>query len=527
MQIPMFTSSTKQCFHELTFGVVFVVLIGVLALAGWTPMVAHAQSETLESSSGDGTAKKNLLIIQTDEHNFRTLGCYRETLAPEQSHVWGPEAVVETPAIDSLARRGAICTSFYATSPVCTPSRAAFFTGLYPQNTGSPQNDRPLSSDVVTFAEVLRRDGYATGYAGKWHLDGPGKPQWEPKRKFGFTDNRYMFNRGHWKKLELTNEGPRVAAVGRNGAPSYGLENADELTFSTDWLCDRAMDFIRENADGPFCYHLSLPDPHGPNTVRDPYSTMFQDIPIRPPMTFSMSKENPGWAKAGGKKSQPQFNAAQMALYFGMVKCIDDNVAQVLATLDELNLTQDTIIVFTSDHGDLCYEHGRLNKGNPYEASAKIPMIVCAPGIVAANTRIDEALGTVDFAPTILSLIGQEAPAPTQGRDASALLMPGQPIASAESVPWDDITYLRAAASKPTWVAAVTDRFKLVIAANEQPWLFDMKTDPDELKNQIDEPGHQEVVRRLASRLLEYGKTMADPQLEEGTLRDQLEKILL
>ena len=173
----------------------------------------------LNSTYALANESMNLLIIQTDEHNFRTLGCYRDTLEKDQAFVWGETAFVETPHIDSIAKRGAICTSFYATSPVCTPSRASLLSGRYPQNTGSPQNNMPLNNDIVTFAEVLRRAGYETGYAGKWHLDGNGKPQWGPKRSFGFSDNRFMFNRGHWKKLEITDQGPRVAAR-RNRQPN-------------------------------------------------------------------------------------------------------------------------------------------------------------------------------------------------------------------------------------------------------------------------------------------------------------------
>lgn len=323
--------------------------------------------------------RRNVLIIQTDEHNFRTLGCYRRTLPPEQAFIWGRDAVVATPAIDSIASEGLICTSFYATSPVCTPSRAAFFSGRYPHHTGSYQNNQPLDNDIVTFAEVLNRAGYATGYAGKWHLDGNQKPGWSPRRKFGFDDNRFMFNRGHWKKFELTDRGPRVAATNQAGEPSYSLDGADSQSFSTDWLTDRAIDFIRQHAAEPFCYHLSLPDPHGPNAVRPPYDTMFSDLVIRPPVSFDYRRENPKWANATGRNSVGQFNPSLMATYFGMVKCIDDNVARLLLTLDDLKLTDSTVVVFTSDHGDLCFEHGRLNKGNPYEASAKIPMVIRAP----------------------------------------------------------------------------------------------------------------------------------------------------
>lgn len=168
---------------------------------------------------GADRKRPNLLIIHTDEHNFRTLGCYRALMSKEQALMWG-DAVVETPNIDWLARNGAVCTSFYATTPVCSPSRAAFVSGRYPHNTPVVNNNIALDDDIITFAEILRRAGYATGYAGKWHLDGGGKPQWAPKRKFGFEDNRYMFNRGHWKQLEDTSNGPRIKARSTSGGAS-------------------------------------------------------------------------------------------------------------------------------------------------------------------------------------------------------------------------------------------------------------------------------------------------------------------
>lgn len=472
---------------------------------------------SLMTSASVAKTQMNLLIIQTDEHNFRTLGCYRDTLPPEQAFVWGKEAVVETPAIDSIAARGALCTSFYATSPVCTPSRASFFTGVFPQNTGSPQNDLPMKSEMITFAKVLQDNGYSTGYAGKWHLDGPGKPQWAPERKFGFADNRFMFNRGHWKKFEITWDGPQIAAR-QKGKPSYALAGADEESFSTDWLANRAIDFIKTNADKPFCYHLSLPDPHGPNTVRAPYDSMYENMVIRAPMTFSMASENPKWASAGGKNSVGKFRGDLMTQYFGMVRCIDDNIARILKTLDELKLTERTAIVITSDHGDLCFEHGRLNKGNPYEGSAKIPMIVAVPGKVPAKRVVHQALGTVDFAPTILPLLGFVAPTKTQGRDASGLL-------TGEAKDWKDIAFLRNGGTKASWVAAVTDRYKLVVSVSDVPWLFDLQEDPDELRNAISASTEQ-VTKELANELIRYGAKYSDPFLSDKKIASQLSQLV-
>lgn len=491
-----------------------VVFSATLIALAWVATAWFAIAPCSRSFADD--LAPNLLIIQTDEHNFRTLGCYRDTLQPELAFAWGREGVVATPAIDRIADQGAICTSFYATSPVCTPSRASFFTGYYPQNTNSWQNDRPMDARMKTFANLLGDLGYATGYAGKWHLDGTGKPQWAPERKFGFEDNRFMFNRGHWKKFELTGDGPRVAARDKSGKPSYGLDGADETTFSTDWLTDRAIDFIRKNADRPFCFHLSLPDPHGPNTVRAPYDTMFADTPIRPPMTLGKSSNNPKWALAGGKNSVGKFRPELMSAYFGMVKCIDDNVQEIWTVLDDLKLTRRTMIVFTSDHGDLCFEHGRLNKGNPYEGSAKIPMLIHAPWKIKAGTIVHQALGTVDFLPTAMTLLGHDTPDDVQGRDA-AELMTGE-----NANQWEDITFLRAGGKSPGWITAVTDRYKLVVSGADIPWLFDLELDPHELINQMETDAGQRVASRLAAKMLVYGKKFNDPHVAAPKIQSQL-----
>ncbi len=469
-------------------------------------------------ASGCLAQPMNLLVIQTDEHNFRTLGCYRDLLPEEQALIWGKHAVVSTPHIDSLASRGAICTSFYAASPVCTPSRAALVSGRYPQNTGASTNNLRLSEDVVTFAQRLHARGYATGFAGKWHLDGPGKPQWEPQRKFGFQDNRFMFNRGHWKQLELTSSGPRVKARNAKGQPTYSVSGADATSFTTDWLTDRTLEFIDSNQSQPFCFLVSIPDPHGPNTVRSPYDTMFDPSNFQQPRTYDQTKDQtPDYLG----RTQSRFSKQGMAKYFGMVKCIDDNVGRLLAKLSELGILKRTLVVFTSDHGDLCGEHHRDNKGNPYEASARVPMIVAAPGKIPPGTVLDVAMTGVDFAPTVLRLLGQvdgeDQLEGMEGRDLSELFLTGH-------VPSDfeDVAFTRKAGNSPGWVAAVTDRYKLVLSPEDEPWLFDMEVDPDELVNHYHDESHAPVVRRLAKALAIYGPQHQDPHLRHPKLVEDL-----
>lgn len=465
--------------------------------AGVFVSVSHSPTGAF---AGDGTPKKpNLLIIHTDEHNFRTLGCYRKTLAPKQAFMWGEGNVVETPHIDAIAANGILCTNFYATSPVCTPSRAAFVSGQYPHETGAYKNNEHLKDDVVTFAATLGEQGYVTGYAGKWHLDGDGKPQWDPKRNFGFDDNRYMYNRGHWKKFEDTPNGPRVAAR-KGNQPTYEVAGADDKSFSTDWLADRTIEFIKKNKDKPFCYMVSIPDPHGPDSVRAPYNNMYADMKFKKPHTASKPQQDvPSWAA-------PKKGGGNDAAYFGMVKCIDDNVGKIMKALKAAGLIENTIVVFTADHGDLRGEHGRQNKGVPLEASAKIPFLVQWPEKVKPGKRIDQALGCVDFLPTVLAMMGCKTAGKESGRDASAFFV-GK--ASGE---WEDVSILRQG-SNWGWVCAVSDRYKLVLAPRDVPWLIDKQEDPDELVNYAGKPECRGIVRGLAEAMDAYHKKHKDPSL--------------
>ena len=462
--------------------------------------------------------KPNLLIIQTDEHSFRTLGSYRELLSHDQAYVWGEGLKVETPNIDWLAQNGVLFSKCYATTPVCGPSRGSFVTGMYPQHTGVAKNDVPMHDNMITFAEVLQDKGYFTGYIGKWHLDGEGKPQWEPERNFGFKDNRYMYNRGHWKKMEDTPDGPRVASVNTDGTPNNNLNDADEQSFTTDFLTDRTMDMISENKGAPFCIMLSIPDPHGPDRVRPPYDEMYTGLSFSAPGTFDKPDEGvPTWAQ---KSSNAGIEQSQ---YFGMVKCIDDNVGKLIDFLRSEGLLDNTIVVFTSDHGDLRGEHHRHNKGVPLEASAKIPFIISFPQKITKGAVVDNAFSTVDFAPTILELLGVNHTVNMHGTDYSGVIT--DPDTQDEA---PDIAFVRSTGLEKDgkWIGAFSSRYKLILSAYDDPWLLDLDVDPDELTNFIHNPEKEEVVKELASALRNYGNSFADPYLQNTKMSGELDAML-
>lgn len=478
----------------------------------WSAAGLMLAASPLRLTAAPGPPQPNLLVIHCDEFNFRMLQCYRDLLPHDAACIWGEGAVPQTPNIDALAARGAVCSRYYAASPVCTPSRASFISGRYPQNTGADKNDKPLRDDVVSFAEVLRRNGYATGYAGKWHLDGQAWPGWTPRRQFGFEDNLYMFNRGHWKQLEDTPAGPAVKTKGPQGNPNYSVVGADEKSFTTDFLARKTIDFIKAHRDKPFCYMVSIPDPHDPNTVRAPYDTMYQNLKITAPPTFGIdARGQAAWAQPQVK----QFRVPPMAHYFGMVKCIDDNVGKIIDALRATGQLERTVIVFTADHGDMCGEHGRMNKSVPFESSARIPCIICYPGKIKPGSVVPQTLSNVDFKPTILGLLGFQSPDRPEGRDASPWLR-GAPAPAG----WQDVVFVRHAEGE--WIMAVGGPNKLIFSTDADPCLYDLAKDPLETKNVFRDPDRRAVVRDLARALLDHGRQAGEPLIQDAALAADL-----
>ncbi|MDO6802313.1 sulfatase-like hydrolase/transferase [Wenyingzhuangia sp. 1_MG-2023] len=464
--------------------------------------------------------KPNIIWVITDEHNFRTLGCYRDLMEPEQAKQWGAK-VVETPNIDWIAKKGALFTSMYAASPVCSPSRSSMFTGQYPHTVGMPVNDKVMSKKYPTIAQVLNENGYKTGYVGKWHLSGDAKPGWSPD-SYGFEDNRYMFNRGHWKKFGIKPDGtPFVDARNRKGELSYNMNGADEKSYSTDWLMDRTIDFVNNHSKEPFYCVVSLPEPHGPDAVRAPYDSMYKKVKFDMPKTFTESRteHSPSWRKKDKMVNDPKKMQNMIATYFGSVKCIDDNVGKLIESLKKQNILENTIIVFTSDHGDLLGEHNQINKGAPFEGSALIPFIVYHGASIKSGTVINKAVNTTDWMKTFLSMAGVENQPKSAGRDLTPLLQ------NQNLKEWDDVTFSRI---HKRWLAAITDRYKLAIdVSKSEPWLIDLEKDPDELVNFYGQPAYKNITLKLAKKMQKYIQEQKDPMVSNSVFLNKLNKILV
>ena len=436
-------------------------------------------------------ARPNLLVIHTDQQSSWTLGAYGGTL-------------IETPNIDRIAGEGAVLTNFFTNSAVCTPSRGCLLTGRYPHAHGAYTNNIPLNTDEITFAQVLREHGYDTGYAGKWHLDGKRRPGWvHEDRGMGFEDNYYMFNRGHWKKIEDSTMGDTQPTV-------YDYKViGDEETYTTDWLADKTMEFIQRPRSEPFCYMVSLPDPHGPVWVRPPYDTMFRpdDMPL--PVTLN-NKDVPSWLKKAqqsspfgpGKPNRDQRLREFLALYCGEVKLIDHAVGSIIACLEQQGILDDTVVVFTTDHGEYAGEHGLNGKNQLYETAYRIPMLIRWPERIADGTVIDHVVSTVDFQPSILGLMGVSPCGREQGRDASPLLR-------GEEIPWLNESFIHHSSLERAGI--FTDEFQLAYVKDAEPILFHRTNDPDQVHNLFGDPKYRQTVTELTQRITQHNEDVDSP----------------
>lgn len=448
--------------------------------------------------------KPNVVMVYTDEHNFRTIGAYLPLLGDAQRYQWGEQAKLETPNLNYLAENGVIMNNCYVSTPVSTPSRASMMTGMYTQKTNCTMNDLALNRSLKTFAQCFSENGYETGYVGKWHLSGSAKPGWVPDPNYGWKENTYMFNRGHYKSIKDNG----------NANPMIGVGLLDGYDFMTDYLTDKAIDYINRNKENPFLLCLSIPDPHGPNVAAKEYYNQYADVTFNKPATAGKDmSQYPSWATGNTTLTQNDFRN-----YWGMVKCIDDNIGRLVNVLRENNQLDNTIIIFTSDHGDMCGEHGRVDKSIPLEASMKVPFIMYAPNMLPKGHVVQEAVSNIDVYPTLVELCGLTGAPEVDGISIVPLLK------NQEGYHGRNCVFSRSTGGNTGWLAVTTDRYKLVVSSKETdvPWLGDKETDPDELVNYYSDPAYADVVADLEARLIKYCEENAEPKFTNNVIRAAL-----
>lgn len=473
----------------------------------------------VQKSEIEDKKKPNILIILTDQQNLNTLSIYGSS-------------IIETPNIDRIGHEGAILKNFYTNVAVCTPSRGNFLTGRYHHSHGAEVNGRPIHQNEITFAKILQKNGYDTEYVGKWHLDGFDlRPGWvHPERSMGFEDCHYMFNDYHGKKIEDGRQDSKIRTPYdyTYDPVVFPMDIVGEgETYTTDYLTNKAIKYIEKERKQPFCYMLSIPDPHHPWSVRPPYDTMFKAEDMTIPKTFSQ-KDLPPWAKTiqnNGpfRLDNPDREKAlcrKLVSYYGMVKLIDDCVGRLIKALEAKGILNNTMIIFTTDHGDYNGEHGLMEKNKIYEPVYHIPFLIRYLGKINKGTIVEEYISIVDFQPSLLGLVGIKKCGREQGRDASHLI-------TGESNDWVNEIFIYQHLDGAAGI--ITPEYELAFVENYHSYekgglvkctlkppdsdgiLFDRINDPYQENNLINNEAYSDVIEKLTKRLLQHNFSIKSP----------------
>ena len=298
---------------------------------------------------------------------------------------------VKTPAIDSLAASSVNMTDAVSGLPVCCPTRASLLTGRRPLSHGVFLNDVSLPDEEITLAEVLRDQGYDTGYIGKWHLDGRGRSNFTPpERRQGFV---------YWKALECTHS-YNNSLYYADTPEKLHWEGYDAIAQTDD-----AIAYIRDRAASghPFFLQISWGPPHNPyGTAPERYQAMYD------PATLHL---RPNVPRSIGDQVRKD-----MAGYYAHCTALDDCVGRLMTTLNDAGIADDTIVVFTAEHGDMLGSHDSYRKQRPFEESPRVPMLIHWPdGLGTEAKRLPAPINSWDVMPTLLGLIGLPAPDAVEG----------------------------------------------------------------------------------------------------------------
>jgi arylsulfatase A-like enzyme len=451
----------------------FLPLFGLLAILGGHAFAAPPP-------------RPNILLILPDQMRASAMACDGN-----------PD--VQTPNIDRLAAEGIRFRRTYANVPVCCPARAILLTGTYPHVNGMIANDLRLREDQVTIAELLRGAGYRTGFVGKWHLDGgPRDPGFVPPgpRRQGFD---------FWAAYQCHH---------LHFSPIYFRDTPEEILvpkFEPVASCDFAIEFLRaQPKDQPFFLTVQMGPPHDPYGAPEEYMKRYDPEKLTMPANWQAGSEAPRGAGAipprlrrPGMPARPYVPVGgreEVGAYYAAITSLDDQVGRLLATLKETGADENTIVVFTSDHGDMLGSHGLRRKRKPHDESARVPGIVRWPARVPPGKVVDTLFSHVDMAPTLLALAGLEVPKHMQGADLSRVAL-GQTTDGPEAVLLQIFVPFNPDGIAKPWRGIVTATHTYA-RYEDAPWvLFDDKADRHQLKNLAADTAHADLREKLDAQL--------------------------
>ncbi|MFB6136536.1 MAG: sulfatase [Halobacteriaceae archaeon] len=480
-------------------------------------------------SAGDA-ARPNVLWVCTDQQRWDTLGCYGNEF-------------VDTPNVDRLASEGVRFDRAYCQNPFCTPSRASFLTGRYPRTTGVRTNGYPVPEDETLVTTALAEAGYRCGLSGKLHLS-PEQPHddadvlEEPTRRV-----RDGYSSFHWASGSHSGAHAEWLA-GRDVEPTesdlsegcpYVSTSVPAEYHQTTWCVDRAVDFLTAHAgeDRPWLFSVNPIDPHAPwnppASYLERYRDALDDIPLpnREPgeLDDKPAAQRRRRDESSGFHVDVPFDEVDdadhrliRAAYWAMVDLIDDGVGRLLDALEETGQREDTLVLFTSDHGEMLGDHAIYNKGTFfYEGAVRVPLVVSGPG-VAAGVESDALVELADLAPTLLDAADVDRPHGMQGDTLWPLLRgEADPDRHRESVYAEQYIDQDPAGADVDAVYTMvrTDRYKLVRShGTGEAELYDLEADPTETHNLASDPEHADALAEMLALMTDRMSETADPKPE-------------
>ena len=469
----------------------------------------------------------NILFLMTDQQRWDCVGA-------------NGNALIKTPNLDRIAARGANFTHAYVASPVCVPSRISFFTGRYAHSHRNRVNYTPLDRSEVLMQARLKQAGYHTASVGKLHYY---PPTAEMARRTGFDivdlHDGVPFTDlwSDYVKWRQTNDPKKdvlnYRALAKDIAPGKNPFRAVIGTEYTDtaWVGQRARYWLAElaRADRPFFLNVSFWKPHSPYEIAPPYDSMYDDVDIPLPQDFSeadlkqlplplqklASRDAGGMLKINRQRLEWIYRS-----YYGAISHVDHEIGLLLDVLEASGQADNTLIVFTSDHGDQLLEHGIMGKNCFFEPSVRVPFMVSLPGRVKPS-RHDELIETVDLLPTLFEFIGLPEPRECQGRSFAPLIAamgraytPHDVVFSENIIPEVitggplDLPFEKGKGVDgilhPDAKMARTDRWKYCYYSGGGSELYDVQADPHEQKNLAGREDFRAVEDDLRTRLLNW-----------------------
>ena len=466
------------------------------------------------------TKRPNIVLILADDCAKKALSCYGNT-------------DIQTPGLDRLANEGMRFEHALTPNSFCTPARAAVLTGKYSHKNGLTHLNRPFDGSQQTFPKLLQAAGYETSIFGKWHLltQPTGFDHYCVMKMQGMVTNPIVFEPQH-----------KWVVWGKDTRKTYNNGGRTLAGYNNDAITTEALAWLREKRDTekPFCLLLHPKPPHEPYQPPKKYADFLKDVTIPEPATLlddhkgrtpeairdKMSANRRVLKQVFQKlrkkleKENPQITEGELTRaiyhhyikgYYRLVKSVDDNVGRVLDYLAESGLEQNTLVIYTSDQGFALGEHGLYNKQWMYEASLHQPLLVRYPGVVKPGTVHDSMVNHVDLAPTLLAVAGLPIPQDMQGYSLKPILED-----KAEKV--RDASYYHFynhGERLPEMIGVRTERYKLIhypgMKGAYQWELFDLKNDPDEMKNLYTTPEYKAVKAQMTRELQTLIKDLDDP----------------